>query len=109
MKISRSHAVAAGIARAFHMAVLLPSQDRVRLRVRVLSRGGALLAEGDLRGFDQAAFLRDQLQPLGFFEYAPPPERKARARDLVLRQLQGDTSTARLVRKPPPQAWPPPA
>lgn len=109
MKIRRTHPLSAGIARALRMAVLLPTEDHVRLRVQVVSARGETLAEGHLDGFDQAVFLRDQLRPLGFFEYLPTAVGQADQHDLVLREQDGtDPAVADgLVRQGDSTSWPP--
>lgn len=76
----------AGVARAFQMASHLPGDEQVRLRVNVLSSEGVMLAGGILSGFEQAAFLRDQLQILGAFECLPAHVARACGCDILLRE-----------------------
>lgn len=76
----------AGVAHAFQMATQLPSHERLRLRIGVLSADGVMVAGGVLRGFEQAAFLRDQLQILGFAEHLPERGEPDYGCDLVLKQ-----------------------
>lgn len=96
----------AAIARAFQMAAHLPGEERVRLRVHVLSSDGVLLAGGILRGFEQAAFLRDQLQNLGFFECLPVGAARAWGCDILLRQAALDVEGPRGLLRGPPRSWP---
>lgn len=77
------------------MAVHLPTRDRRRLRVQVVSRDGHLLAAGVLHGQEQAAFLHDQLQILGDFDVVPRALAEERGCDVLLREAyvqrgQGD-------------------
>jgi hypothetical protein len=77
----------AGVAHAFQMASHLPSRERVRLRIGVLSAEGVMIAGGVVSGFEQAGFLRDQLRIIGFDEHLPARGEPDYGCDLVLKQL----------------------
>jgi hypothetical protein len=98
----------AGVAHAFQMAAHLPSQEKLRLRVGVLSVDGVMVAGGVLHGFAQAGFLRDQLQILGFAEHLPASGEPDYGCDLVLKQQPRprEALTAGLLRRREP-LWPP--
>jgi hypothetical protein len=97
-----------GVAHAFQMATQLPSHERLRLRIGVLSADGVMVAGGVLRGFEQAAFLRDQLHILGFAEHLPAHGEPDYGCDLVLKQQpRAPESIGRdLLRRARP-LWPP--
>lgn len=98
-----------GVMHAFQMAAHLPSEEHVRLRVGVLSSEGLVIAGGELRGFEQLAFLREQLQIIGFFEHLPAPREPDYGCDLVLKQqARGDALAGGLLRRGGP-LWPPAA
>jgi hypothetical protein len=98
----------AGVERAFQMAAHLPTRERVRLRVGVLSLGGEMIFGGTLRGFEQVCLLRDQLQILGFAEHLVPREQENLGCDLLLKQQVrvDESNTADLLRRSR-VAWPP--
>src|SRR5688500_5579880 len=79
-------ALLAAIEHASQMAELLPRKDKAVVRVGVLSCDDTLLWTGSLRGLGQARFLRDQLRPLGFDEYLPPPGQTLAGCDWLLKQ-----------------------
>jgi hypothetical protein len=79
----------APIARAFQMAMQLPTSDPQRLRVVVLSADGAVLGAGTLQGREQAGLLRDQLRIVGPFEYAPGEMAGSFGCDLLLQEVPG--------------------
>lgn len=79
----------APVARAFQMAMQLPTTDPQRLRVVVLSADGAVLGAGTLQGREQAGLLRDQLRIIGAFEYAPGELAGSFGCDLLLQELTG--------------------
>jgi hypothetical protein len=99
----------AAIERAFQMAGHLPSKDKLRLRVGVLSSEGVMLAGGELRGLEQAAFLRDQLQIIGFFEFLPEGMANSYGCDLLLKQQAGagEERPDDFLRTPVGSVWPP--
>jgi len=99
----------AAIERAFQMAAHLPTKDKLRLRVGVLSSDGIMLSGGMLRGFEQAAFLRDQLQIVGYFEYLPESLAPSHGCDLLLKQqaAMSEETPAELLRAPAGSVWPP--
>lgn len=99
---------AAAVARAFQMANGLPTSERVRLRVGVLSADGTMIATGTLRGFEQAGFLRDQLHIIGFAEFVPPHPTDALGCDLLLKHVQGVEGQAPDLLRPERSLWPPP-
>jgi hypothetical protein len=99
---------AAAVARAFQMANGLPTSERVRLRVGVLSADGAMIATGTLRGFEQAAFLRDQLQIVGFAEFVPPRALDALGCDLLLKHVRNPDGQPADLLRPEGSLWPPP-
>ena len=97
----------AGVTHAVQMAAHLPSEENVRLRVGVLSAEGVMVAGGVLRGFEQAAFLRDQLLILGFTEHVPARDEPDYGCDLVLKQQPRSEAVAGgLLRRGRP-LWPP--
>lgn len=98
----------AGVTHAFQMASHLPSHERVRLRIGVLSAEGVMIAGGMLRGFEQAGFLRDQLRLLGFDEHVPARGEPDYGCDLMLKQQPRarEAAGADLVRRERP-LWPP--
>lgn len=96
-----------GVMHAFQMAAHLPSEERVRLRVGVLSAEGLMIAGGVLRGFEQAAFLRDQLQILGFAEHLPTPAEPDYGCDLVLKQQPRSEAMAGGLLRRRGRLWPP--
>jgi hypothetical protein len=99
----------AAIEHAFQMAAHLPSKDKLRLRVGVLSSEGVMLAGGLLRGQEQAAFLRDQLQIVGLFEFLPEAMANSYGCDLLLKQQTGtgEGRPADLLRSASGAEWPP--
>jgi len=99
---------AAAVARAFQMATGLPTSERVQLRVGVLSADGTMIATGILRGFEQAGFLRDQLQIVGFAEFVPPRAIDLLGCDLLLKQIHDPDGQAPDLLRPEGSLWPPP-
>ena len=99
----------AAIERAFQMAAHLPTKDRLRLRVGVLSSEGVMLAGGLLRGVEQASFLRDQLQIVGFFEFVPEAVANSYGCDVLLKQqaAPGEGRPEDFLRTPAGAVWPP--
>jgi hypothetical protein len=97
----------AAVQRAFQMACGLPTHERVRLRVGVLSADGLMISTGTLRGFEQAGFLRDQLQLLGFAEYVPPRAVDALGCDLLLKHVPEEGGAPPDLLRPGGALWPP--
>jgi hypothetical protein len=99
----------AAIERAFQMAAHLPTKEKLRLRVGVLSSEGVMLAGGLLRGLEQTSFLRDQLQIVGVFEFVPEPMANSYGCDLLLKQqaAAGGARPDDLLRTPVGAEWPP--
>lgn len=111
MRSNPSHLLqqAAGVARAFQMAAQLPTRERVRLRVGVLSADDVMIAGGTLRGFEQAALLRDQLELVGFAEYVPAAGAPTYGCDLLLKEAPSPhrSGSRDLMRNAPRHLWPP--
>jgi hypothetical protein len=99
---------AAAVARAFQMATGLPTSERVRLRVGVLSGDGTMIASGVLRGFEQAGFLRDQLQIVGFAEFVPSRPADTLGCDLLLKHVRDTEGQPPDLLRPEGSLWPPP-
>lgn len=98
----------AGVERAFQMAAHLPTGERIRLRVGVLSLAGEMIFGGTLRGFEQACLLRDQLQILGFAEHRVPRGQEDFGCDLLLKQqVRPDESNSGDLLRRSSVAWPP--
>lgn len=99
----------AAIERAFQMAAHLPTKDKLRMRVGVLSSEGVMLAGGELRGVEQASFLRDQLQIVGFFEFLPEAMANSYGCDVLLKQQPavGEERPEDFLRTPAGAVWPP--
>lgn len=89
------------------MACGLPTHERVRLRVGVLSADGLMISTGTLRGFEQVGFLRDQLQLLGFAEYVPPRPLDAMGCDILLRHVPDASGHAPDLLRSAGALWPP--
>lgn len=97
----------AGVQRAFQMANGLPTHDRARLRVGVLSADGLMISSGTLRGVEQAGFLRDQLKLLGFAEYVPPRPVDAMGCDILLKHVPQESAPAPDLLRSAGALWPP--
>lgn len=95
------------VEHAFQMARRLPTRERVRLRVGVLSNDGILIAADTLRGFEQVGLLRDQLQILGFSEYLPSGGAQAWGCDVLLKPAAGDAAFAEDLLRSDSLSWPP--
>jgi hypothetical protein len=97
----------AAVQRAFQMASGLPTHERVRLRVGILSSEGLMLSTGTLRGFEQAGLLRDQLQLLGFVEYVPARQVDAMGCDVLLKHVPDTAAQATDLLRTEEPLWPP--
>jgi hypothetical protein len=80
----------APVARAFQMALQLPTSDPQALRVVVLAADGGVLGAGTLQGHEQAELLRDQLRIVGSFEYGSGELAVRFGCDLLLQEDPGD-------------------
>ena len=95
------------VEHAFQMARGLPTHERVRLRVGVLSGEGLLIASETLRGFEQVAFLRDQLSILGYQEYLPSGGAQPWGCDVLLKRASGDADLGDDLLRSDSLSWPP--
>ena len=89
----------APVARAFQMALQLPTSERERLRVVVLSADGGVLGAATLQGREQAELLRDQLRIVGSFDFGPGEMAGRFGCDLVLHEVPGEDEGPTTIRR----------